>query len=1367
MDDFGTVFSVSFGVGLLVAVIVAIAMASAASAKALAARQEIIRLQRHVGWLEGWLRNLSSQLQRESEDRARLAAASPKVETPIATTAAKESEAAGPVPIAMAAEIPSETASPAAAPVPQAIAANPPPDVVIEPAPTLEEQLGIVWLTRIGAAVFVVGALFFFKYAVDNAWIGPMGRVAIGALFGIALLVGAEISRPKTKASFVAALTGIGLAVLFASVWASSAFYGLVSPTAAFVANTAILFLGAALSVRHRAEATLVVSLAAGFLNPVVLSSGRDQPVALFAYLVLITSVALAVSSTLRIPNEKTPDAPNGFRATPWLVVIGTIVIFVGWYAKFFDISDRRHLGIDAPEETLIGAYFSLISRVAPIAFVFVTTAEWIAAAFQWRARHREGKIETAIAVTALVVGHVGSTLLLYDSPRAFGVAAIALGALSIAVLHRLRATHLLLVPMGAAFVALLLVSSQVDPSARVTLIAVLGGWAGVYVVGLLRNSEITRVAARRASIALALFACLAAVVLVDSNPTFFILVVAGVMAVAAALAIKSDDDALLAVASLVTVGFVSMAAAVLGYRSADVPWRLLGAACVPFAVILAASAIALRKSFGPWTLLAVSVATLGFTGVVISATWSEVSMLRALAAAGSGCVDLGVGAWILGKKRDSDRHYANALVGQALAFFATSIAFSQTGATITVLWAALAVVAVVAAAKTRDAEWLAIAFAFYAVTVGRALFVDTFTTYRLTETFLDTMGREGRISVSAFRNPRAYGLISSGLALLIGARLIANAPPRALENKTDAAIPIDTKPLAAVMAVLGYVLLIAMLIVEVRVAATKLPPAPGIRLDADEWSIFAASLDAAHASQRSALSMLTTLVLGGSGAALLVAGFAARDALHRYLGLLAFTVALGKLALWDVWMIDRIYQIVLFIGMGGLLVAGGFLYARFGKRLVKLVREGAAAGVVLLALFASRNAQAAPPHFDVTHAQWTRAIDPVSAPGDYRVEVDLDLYRQSKSAEVLSDVRIVDDQQREIPYDLQAINTVRSPAPVVSDFLDPGAGTDGSAVATFKMSGGPSCHVQLSVDGDTFVRHARIETGDTLNDLRTVSDTGVVYRIAAPGSGSGSVEHTDLDYPRSLASYLRVTLAADETKSAHVTIRGATFSCTPTWTMPATQSVPLTIEETHVDADKKATVVTLDAGASGAPFTALVLDVDGGEFRRRVSVFATNYRQTWPNVGNGEIFRLRPRPSTLVESLRIPLTTDKRWFRIEIANEDSPPLTVRAVTAELPTRQIVFRAVNPGNYRLLVGDPAAMAPSYDLPSILAQKEEPDPTTRLALAAAIQNPRFGEEPAPPDPPFTEQHRGVIGIVLALVLGLLSLWAVRLLRKPAT
>ena len=276
MDDFGTAFIVICGLGLGVVSIVAVFIARGAAKNASLARQEIARLQQHVGWLDNWLRHLTSQLQRESEERARLAAA-PKIETApaIATTAEISSETTSPAaePIAengsavatVVEKIPEQAAAATAMAPP---AANAPP-ASTEPAPTLEEQLGIVWLTRIGAAVFVVGALFFFKYAVDNAWIGPMGRVAIGALLGLVLLVGAELARPNTKASFVAALTGIGLAVLFASVWASSAFYGLVSPTIAFVANTAVLFLGAALSVRHRAEPTLAVSLAAGFLNPI------------------------------------------------------------------------------------------------------------------------------------------------------------------------------------------------------------------------------------------------------------------------------------------------------------------------------------------------------------------------------------------------------------------------------------------------------------------------------------------------------------------------------------------------------------------------------------------------------------------------------------------------------------------------------------------------------------------------------------------------------------------------------------------------------------------------------------------------------------------------------------------------------------------------------------------------------------------------------------------------------------------------------------------------------------------------------------------------------------------------------------------
>ncbi|HTN82241.1 MAG TPA: DUF2339 domain-containing protein, partial [Sorangium sp.] len=232
--------------------------------------------------------------------------------------------------------------------------------------PSIEEQLGITWLTRAGAATFLLGALFFFKYASDNAWIGPTGRVAIGAATGAALLGVAEAIRGRTQRRFVHALIGLGLAVLIASVWAGAVLYELIPISAAFAAETALLLLGAALALRHRGEAILLLSLVAGFLNPVVLSTGQDRPLVLFGYLLLMTSVVHAVAAKL------------GFRVAPWLALAGHTALFSGWYDRYFDASAPPVAGavpdaapwLDQPAEALAGPYLPLAARAVPLAFV-------------------------------------------------------------------------------------------------------------------------------------------------------------------------------------------------------------------------------------------------------------------------------------------------------------------------------------------------------------------------------------------------------------------------------------------------------------------------------------------------------------------------------------------------------------------------------------------------------------------------------------------------------------------------------------------------------------------------------------------------------------------------------------------------------------------------------------------------------------------------------------------------------------------------------------------------------------------------------------------------------------------------------------
>ena len=58
---------------------------------------------------------------------------------------------------------------------------RPPYALVPDPAPhreaDLESRIGSHWLNRIGIAALLIGVSYFLKFAFENNWIGPAGRV--------------------------------------------------------------------------------------------------------------------------------------------------------------------------------------------------------------------------------------------------------------------------------------------------------------------------------------------------------------------------------------------------------------------------------------------------------------------------------------------------------------------------------------------------------------------------------------------------------------------------------------------------------------------------------------------------------------------------------------------------------------------------------------------------------------------------------------------------------------------------------------------------------------------------------------------------------------------------------------------------------------------------------------------------------------------------------------------------------------------------------------------------------------------------------------------------------------------------------------
>src|SRR3989449_9470330 len=96
----------------------------------------------------------------------------------------------------------------------------------------LEKKIGQYWLNRIGIVAILVGVSYFIKLAFDNNWIGPGGRIAIGLLAGIGLLLWSERFRSRGGKGVFLSLEARGNGNVFLSLWGGFQGYHL-SPSAA------------------------------------------------------------------------------------------------------------------------------------------------------------------------------------------------------------------------------------------------------------------------------------------------------------------------------------------------------------------------------------------------------------------------------------------------------------------------------------------------------------------------------------------------------------------------------------------------------------------------------------------------------------------------------------------------------------------------------------------------------------------------------------------------------------------------------------------------------------------------------------------------------------------------------------------------------------------------------------------------------------------------------------------------------------------------------------------------------------------------------------------------------------------------------
>jgi uncharacterized membrane protein len=176
------------------------------------------------------------------------------------------------------------------------------------------------------------------------------------------------------------AVTGAGAIVLYAAFYAAHAVFSLWPFAAAFAAMVLVTVLCCVLAHRHSSQLIAVLGLVGGFATPLALSSGHDNPVGLFGYVLLVNLGFLFVANKRRWP------------AIGLVGVLGTCAIEALW------IFDKM-----SPETFVLGL---VILGVFALVFAVFASRQPVSERNRWRIS-QAGALLLPFAFTIYFAQHV------------------------------------------------------------------------------------------------------------------------------------------------------------------------------------------------------------------------------------------------------------------------------------------------------------------------------------------------------------------------------------------------------------------------------------------------------------------------------------------------------------------------------------------------------------------------------------------------------------------------------------------------------------------------------------------------------------------------------------------------------------------------------------------------------------------------------------------------------------------------------------------------------------------------------------------------------------------------------------------------
>ena len=343
---------------------------------------------------------------------------------------------------------------------------------------------------------------------------------------------------------------------------------------------------------------------------------------------------------------------------------------------------------------------------------------------------------------------------------------------------------------------------------------------------------------------------------------------------------------------------------------------------------------------------------------------------------------------------------------------------------------------------------------------------------------------------------------------------------------------------------------------------------------------------------------------------------------------------------------------------------------------------------------------------------QYRQSID---VPAAGLVRINLPLETSNIARPDLSDLRIIDSNEKEIPFLIDQPMPRPESSVLAKDFRPEITSAETRLLITTDADltiAGVMLETPASAN---FIKAARVEGSNDQKDWRTLTLGAPLFRM---GNGATNLR---VAFPEGRWQFLRVVVDDNRTPpipwtNARLIVAGS---------RAPTEPVSVTIKSR--DENPGMTRLGIDLGAANLRIASIRIGTSEPVFTRTVKVAAPELsaQNLQEETLSSEVLYRVDLNGKVEAHLDLPI--DKQIFGRELVllidNGDSPPLLVSEVRADRRITRLIFFAATPGAYSLLSGNSQCELPRYDL-SHLGDQLRQAGTTQGQLSLPAQNPGY-------------------------------------------